>query len=230
MDKNYADYLIKKTKEDYNTIAGEFDRTREYLWDGMEAFADFVHNGDCVLDFGCGNGRLLELFEGKSIIYTGVDQSGALIEKAKGNYPDARFLTINDPKIPFPDASFDVVFAVAALHHIPSLAKREALLDEFRRLLKPGGTLIITVWNLWQGNYWKLIAKHAIAKLFCRSRFDFKDVLVPWKDARGNILVQRYYHAFTRRELTKLVRRARFSIREECPVNTFNIYLIATKE
>src|SRR3989338_9736178 len=75
MDKDYADYLVKKTQEDYNTIAEDFDRTRGRLWEGMERFAAAVDDGDAVLDFGCGNGRLLELFEGKTVDYTGIDQS-----------------------------------------------------------------------------------------------------------------------------------------------------------
>jgi SAM-dependent methyltransferase len=42
-------------------------------------------------------------------------------------------------KLPFEDASFDLVFGHAVLHHLPNL---DAAFDEFRRVLRPGGTVI----------------------------------------------------------------------------------------
>lgn len=233
MHKDYADYLVKKTQEDYNTIAEEFDRTRDHLWGGMEAFADLVKAGDRVLDFGCGNGRLLGLFRGKGVDYTGVDQADVLVERATAKYHDARFLTVAGPKLPFPDASFDAVFAIAALHHIPSLAKREALLDEFLRILKPEGALVVTVWNLWQKKYFPLMVKYALKKLAGQSPLDFKDVFVPWKDERRAVLARRYYHCFTRGELCSLVRQAGFRVTETGlfggPKKRFNLYILAKK-
>ncbi|GAH26634.1 unnamed protein product, partial [marine sediment metagenome] len=61
MKKDYAEYLLKKTKEDYNLIAEDFSRTRWNIWAEFSIFRDYVKGGDEILDIGCGNGRLLEL-------------------------------------------------------------------------------------------------------------------------------------------------------------------------
>ena len=127
MDKQYADYLIKKTKEDYDKIAGDFSRTRAYLWDDLRQFASRAKGGDSLLDFGCGNGRLFELFgDIKNVHYIGIDQSCALIERAKEKYAGAEFIYSDSAKLPFPNEHFNMIFAVASLHHIPSEQKRLA--------------------------------------------------------------------------------------------------------
>ena len=234
MDKDYADYLVKKTQEDYNTIAEDFDRTRGRLWEGMERFAAAVDDGDAVLDFGCGNGRLLELFEGKTVDYTGIDQSRALIERARARHPNTRFLCGEGSKLPFEDASFDAVFAIAVMHHIPSVARREELLAEIRRILKPGGRLVITAWNLWQRKYFPLMVKHTLKKLTGQSKMDYRDILVPWHSGSGAVMGERYYHCFTRDELYLLVEGAGFIVRERGFFGGLfwnrNIYLVAVKE
>ena len=234
MKEEYADYLIQKTKDDYDKISGDFSRTRSYLWDDLRQFSLYVKEGDKVLDFGCGNGRLFELFRDvKNIRYIGVDQSNKLIDLAREKYPVGEFFHIEDLRLPFVDSSFDVVFAVAVLHHIPSRHKREELLSEFRRVLKPNGILIVTVWNLWQKKYRSLILKYAIRKIIGRSKLDIGDVFIPWMDGRGEKNAERYYHAFTKRSLNQVIQNSGFVMQKTGYFGgvekKFNIYAIARK-
>lgn len=239
MKQKYADYLIQKTREDYDKIAGDFDRTRSYIWEDLARFTGYALEGGRVLDFGCGNGRLMEIFNGKNIKYIGIDSSPALIEIAKRKYQKeiadgrAEFLVSDALELPFADAGFDAVYSIASFHHIPSVAKREELSGEFRRILKPNGKLIITVWNLWQKKYLNLILKYTFKKLISQSKMDFKDILVPWKNQKGDIISQRYYHAFTPRELRKIVFGAGFATVDKGffggAKNNLNIYLTAEK-
>jgi len=83
MDKNYAQYLLYKTRENYDLIAEPFSGTRQFIWEDLKPLAEYVKDGDKVLDVGCGNGRLLELFQGKNADYIGVDSSEELIKIAK---------------------------------------------------------------------------------------------------------------------------------------------------
>lgn len=240
MHKQYAQYLIEKTRADYDRIAADFDRTRSYLWKELERFAGCAKEGQRVLDFGCGNGRLFELFKGKNIKYAGIDQSGGLIEHARTKYAheiagdSARFIASSGDILPFPDASFDCVFSIAALHHIPSVEKREILMRELRRVLAPHGTLVITVWNLWQKEYRALVVRAAFQKIIGRAQLDFFDVFVPWKNNKGEAQAQRYYHCFSLFSLKRLIRNAGFSLRESGYFGgkrgRFNIYVIAAKE
>ena len=106
MDKNYAQYLVKKTISDYDTISEHFSNTRSFMWQDLEFIKKYISNGDKVLDLGCGNGRLIDLLKDLDIKYVGIDSSEKLISLAKQKYPKHEFLKANALKLPFKDNSF----------------------------------------------------------------------------------------------------------------------------
>src|SRR3989344_2355970 len=191
MDQDYAQYLLKKTIENYNLTAEDFSRTRRYVWPGFEPLAQYAEPNDKVLDLGCGNGRLLDLLRDKKINYIGVDNSAALITLAQKRYPAADFRIGDALKISFASNYFDKIYSVAVLHHIPSEELRLEFLEEVKRVLRPGGLLILTVWNLWQWRSFKYNLKYITLKILGLSKLDFKDIFVPWAKTR-----QRYFHCF----------------------------------
>ncbi len=83
MKQEVAEKILKKVKEDYSRIARLFSKTRETLWKEMKEFKKYVKDGDRVLDLGCGNGRLYEIFREMSIDYTGIDNSEEMIKIAR---------------------------------------------------------------------------------------------------------------------------------------------------
>jgi SAM-dependent methyltransferase len=124
-----------------------------------EQFLDQIpwRGDEAVLDVGCGRGLLLtaaarRLQTGRA---TGVDLW--LQEDLSGNFPEgtlenARLEGVADRveikdgdarKLPFPDASFDVVISGLALHNISKRAERDQALREVARVLKPGGHVAI---------------------------------------------------------------------------------------
>jgi len=230
MDKKYAEYLLEKTKKDYNLISEDFSRTRSHIWEELKFLGDYLISGEKILDLGCGNGRLHELLGGKIIDYYGVDNSDKLITIAKSKYPEGKFQVSDVLDIPFPDNFFDKVFSIAVLHHIPSDDFRIRFIKEARRVLRPGGFLILTVWNLWQKpDSLKRIIKFAILKVLRKTKLDFKDVFVPWQKT-----IDRYIHCFTKNELKKLVENAGFKIKKtrilkRKETKNYNIFLIAEK-
>ena len=229
MDKEYAKYLLDKTREDYNAIADSFSNTRRFIWHGLEPLYDYALPREKVLDLGCGNGRLLQIFKEIDINYTGTDSCEKLIEIAKKNYPSANFQVVDALNLPFPTNHFDKVYSVAVLHHIPSEELRLKFLEGIKRVLKPNGLLIITVWDLWR--WWRMgiIFKFALLQTLGKSKLDFKDILVPWRD-----MCQRYIHCFTPNELEELIKKAEFKIKEAgiltVPHNKEkNFYIVAKK-
>ena len=213
MKEEYAKYLIDRTKNDYNLIAGSFSSTREVVWRDTEFLLKQagIKKGDRVLDLGCGNGRYCEVLMDTE--YVGIDNSEKLIEIANQKYPFAKFITAPVFDIPFPDNYFDKVICIAVLHHIPSLKLRIKTLQEIKRVLKPGGILVLTAWNLWQRQtLWKALFNQGLLKLIGLSKLDFKDIFVPWKDGRGNIIAKRYFHLFTKKEIRTLAKKTGFSI------------------
>ena len=108
-----------------------------------------VKPGDKLLDVGCGTGSLT--LTAKSTVGTsgavyGIDAAPEMIEaarrKAKQDGFDAVFEVGLVEKIPFPDATFDVVVSRLVIHHLPDDLKRKAFAEIFRAL-KPGGRFLV---------------------------------------------------------------------------------------
>lgn len=99
-----------------------------------------------VLDVGCGDGRgthdLAGLL-GASFHWRGVDFSERAIAFARLMAPDLCFEVQDAERLQFPDASFDLVVAREVIEHIP-VAEVQAFLAEVRRVLRPGGLLVVT--------------------------------------------------------------------------------------
>jgi hypothetical protein len=68
--------------------------------------------------------------------------------------------------------------------------------------LKPGGILYMTNWNLHQPKYFPLLLRSLIMP-----SFGFRGVLVPWQNK-----LKRYYFAFTKRRLRRLLKKAGYKI------------------
>ncbi|MFC1789469.1 class I SAM-dependent methyltransferase [Patescibacteria group bacterium] len=237
MDKKYAEYLINRTKEDYNLIAEDFSKTRDYLSIEMKFFGKDIQRGDKVLDLGCGNGRFSEVLVYKNAEYVGMDNSEKLIEIAQKRYPQTKFIMSSVFNLPFSDNYFDKIFSFATLHHIPSKELREQFFKETKRVLKPGGSFVLTVWDL---NPLRMLLigktertvkflKYLILKLFRKSKLDFNDFFIPWKKD-----CQRYIHCFSKSELKRLAEKSGFKIKEigiskKQKTEERNIYIITEK-
>ena len=83
---------------------------------------------------------------------------------------------------------------------------RQAFLAEAKRVLKPGGLLILTAWYLLdKPKTWRELAKMALLKIAGRNKMDLGDILVPFKDSKGTVLAERYVHTFSVAGLRRLV-------------------------
>lgn len=230
MKRDYAEYLINKTKSDYNLISGEFSITRKEAWQETDfLFNNYLTKGDKVLDLGCGNGRYYELFKNKEIDYIGVDSSEKLVNIAKEKYPAVKFQAEDALNLPFPDNHFDKIYSIAVLHHIPSKELRMEFLKESKRVLKKDGILILTVWKFHQLKEICSLIKYSILKLIGKSKLDFKDILEPWGKK-----TDRYYHWFSKKELIILAKKSGFKIEKAGIIknkkgNRENIYLVVEK-
>ncbi|MEX2030837.1 MAG: class I SAM-dependent methyltransferase [Anaerolineales bacterium] len=138
------------------SVAGSTDIDR-YLRVGQTCSQDLMsalrgvgchlENAGDVLDFGCGCGRTLRFLEKYSppTRFFGSDVHLAAIAWCRRNLSFARF-TRNQalPPLPYPDARFDLVYAISVLTHL-SEAFQMQWLDELCRVTRPGGLLLLTV-------------------------------------------------------------------------------------
>jgi len=209
MDKTVAVQLIEQNLQVYNKIAKHFSDTRQFVWQELKPFASFVKKGDVVVDLGCGNGRLYQIFEGLPISYIGVDQSEELLVLARKQFHGGKFIQGSMLSTPLADGGTDVIFCIAALQHIPGGEFQKKAVEEMKRVLKPGGKVILSNWNLFGD--WGLKQVHS-GKYKDMGDGDF---LVPWRDAEGKILGERYYHAFTLPELKDLFESSGFIVEDQ---------------
>ena len=175
-----------------------------------------------LLNLGCGHGADFIPFAQNFELY-GIDFSGEMLKMARKYAAKYNFnvnLTAADfCHLPYNNEAFDNIISVAALHHLKK-TQQAAAFAELKRVLKPGGTAFITVWNRQQPRFW----------------LKGKETLVPWK-ARDEILY-RYYYLFTYGELKKSAERAGLTVIKVFPENAYrfpvktfsrNICLLAQK-
>jgi len=105
-----------------------------------------------LVDFGCGNGAQTLRFRERFDEITGIDIAPAELaafahECARLGVQDrVRGVLVEGATLPLPDACADVVTSFTVLEHV---ADERRALRELRRVLKPGGLLVVTVPNRW---------------------------------------------------------------------------------
>ena len=98
--------------------------------------------GERVLDLGCGAGAFLAALRDAGTEPVGVEIAEAAVQRARTSVPGADVRLLEDGVIPAGHGEFDLVWCSEVLEHIPDLG--EALF-EVRRVLRPGGRLLVTV-------------------------------------------------------------------------------------
>lgn len=102
------------------------------------ALVSWLEGTQRVLDLGCGTGRTLDLAS------CGLDPSPQMLALARGRHAARPLVLGRACALPFPDASFDAVFALHVFMHLPKSGLAAAL-DEAFRVLRPGGTFVFDV-------------------------------------------------------------------------------------
>lgn len=110
----------------------------------MEILKKRLRPDSKILDFGCGQGRILQQLKSEGFLNLyGVDISRNMIEIAGKNLPDADFKVNAGVMIPYNDSSFDCVIAAAVLTCVISGNDQRKLIAEMKRVLKPEGLVYI---------------------------------------------------------------------------------------
>jgi ubiquinone/menaquinone biosynthesis C-methylase UbiE len=102
----------------------------------------WVRTGDRALDIGCGAGDFTAALARYGARPIGVEVASGAVQRARGRHPglDFRLVAIDGP-LPLEDNSFELVWASEVIEHVIDTAR---WLSEVRRVLVPGGRLLVT--------------------------------------------------------------------------------------
>lgn len=143
--------MLDDTLKEYERLAAVYDRRwSAYIGhsthETLKRLPRDPGQGMWVLDVGCGTGVLLEaiLRRFPTVQVTGVDLSPSMLHFARQRLPDhIRLVEGPAEDLPVDDARFDLVVSCSAFHYFD---RPDKALDEMKRVLKPGGQLVITDW------------------------------------------------------------------------------------
>jgi SAM-dependent methyltransferase len=149
------------------------------------------YRGKRVLDVGCGAGTDLVRFAKGGAIVSGVDISASAIALARQNFSqhglEADLREADGEHLPYDDGAFDLVFAHGVVQYTPDA---RTLVEECRRVLKPGGEAIFQVYNRisWLNALSKLMKvplEHEDAPVLGKySPSEFRGILTGFRETR----------------------------------------------
>jgi SAM-dependent methyltransferase len=124
----------------------EEERYSTYPW--LYDAAEFrKHQGEKILEVGCGTGCDLLQFAKHGAVATGIDLTTTHVELARRRVGDLAVVHEADARnLPFEDASFDYVYSHGVLHHSD---EPENIVREMFRVLRPGGRINVHVYAFW---------------------------------------------------------------------------------
>lgn len=98
-----------------------------------------------VLEVGCGEGRGINLLTEKAQSFTAVDKMKPVLDNLQKQYPAVRFMSMNIPPLKgLADNAYDLIVSFQVIEHIQD---DDLFLKEINRVLKPGGTALLTTPN-----------------------------------------------------------------------------------
>lgn len=134
-------------REGYDRIAEDYLRVRRADDPDIRLvrdLADQLAPDSRVLDAGCGAGWPIATLLAERLAVTGIDLSRAQVRLATGNVATGSFAVADLRRLPFRDDAFAAAVSIYALIHVPR-EDHPAVLAELRRVLAPGGLLLLTM-------------------------------------------------------------------------------------
>ncbi|KAH0792827.1 S-adenosyl-L-methionine-dependent methyltransferase [Histomonas meleagridis] len=192
MNKTSEEIEEKFVFRPYKSLCTHYANNKYDRWKTIEQFIFSLPPNSMILDIGCGTGRYLSI--NNKIIDIGIDPIFEQCKFSHEQHPNSITSEIcgNGLMLPFQDNTFDHVICIHVIHHFPSKDHRIKCLKEICRVLRVGGTALVSAWGI-----------------NCESsRSNEQDQIVPWKLSQEgidpNVKLDRFYHFFKEGEFSEL--------------------------
>lgn len=96
-----------------------------------------------ALDYGCGRGRFMDFLLGHAGEYVGADISAKALAMCPETPEGARFVHLDEDRLPFRSGYFDLLVAVTVIQHVPEELWQSWVAPELKRCLKKGGHAVL---------------------------------------------------------------------------------------
>lgn len=191
----------RTSRQFFATAAGEWDQLREELFGTQftaPALLGLLPDSWIVADLGCGTGQLLPVLSPLVARVVGVDASDEMLAAARAraaSLPNVELRRGSLEALPLPDGAVDAAVMMLVLHHLPSPGRA---LAEARRILKPGGRLLVVdmaphereEYRQRMGHVWLGFSEEQMRRLVEQSGLVLRRLtpLAPDPDSRGPTL------------------------------------------
>jgi len=166
----------------------------------VPAFERWLPRDGRILEAGCGLGRWIAYFAHNGYRLTGLDVTADGMRQLRSKDVNAELVQGDVRGLPFRENSFDAVLSLGVLEHIEE--GPEHALEEVVRVLKPGGTL-----------FFQVPYNSPLRRVFVNRLHSLRMFVRKVRGARTCF----HEYRFSRREVTRLLTRSGFSIREMVP-------------
>lgn len=131
---------------DYDRLASVYDRHWAFFAEGIVPVLDRLVLGDLpdgshVIDLCCGTGRLARMLTDRFEV-SGIDGSSRMIDIAKRNAPEARFIIADAREFALDGQAAAVVSTFDSLNHVMSIGDLTDVFLRVRAVLEPGGSFV----------------------------------------------------------------------------------------
>ncbi len=222
-----------RNQEIWDSISKSFDKTRKKTW---PIVIDFIKDQPfdlLLLDIACGNGRHLLPAAKHYTKVIGIDISKnflKIIEEKlkKENIKNTDLIHSDASNIPLRNNTIDIVLFIAALHNIKGRKNRIHVLNELKRIIKPDGKALISVWSRKQEKFKDYFSIKEI-----NNNIEYGDITLFWKQDGLNI--PRFYHLYDKNEFISEIKEAGLKIEKisaekiASKENIDNYFVIVTK-
>jgi len=234
MNESVRQRLLAINRDFYEQFGASFSGTRFGAQPGWDRIIHYFPRRGAVLDLGCGNGRLALFLEkqfqslqdietpkarNKPIRYVGLEGSETLLAIAREQTANLQSVSteffqvdLSSPEWHRESHYFDVVTALAVLHHIPGFEARRAFIAAAGGCLKPGGVLILSNWRFIQNPRMQRKLLPWSAAGLSEDDVEPGDYLLDWKKDGGGM---RYAHQLDEAEVENLAAAAGLSVVEQ---------------
>lgn len=187
------DYETKYVTNVYGKIATYFNERRVFTWSWIANFINSIEHNSTILDIGCGNGRNMQ---NPNYNFIGLDICHEFINICKKRGMNCIYGDMCN--IPIETNSIDAIISIASFHHLSNKERRITALNEMKRVLKPNGKILLSVWSIDQ------------PKKTRRTFTKYGDTIVSWNQYGKDY--DRFYYIFRLDEIRDLFKEVNIEI------------------